>query len=398
MADKAFQISFDGAAADQALYHSAVELMVEESTAAAGRFHLKLNTVLHEDGNWTYLDDDRLALFTRITIKVGFTGGDGHAGDKAVLEPVFDGYVTAVNLNLGSEPGNTFIEVSGMDPSVLMSLEEKTVAWPGLSDSDIAQQIVGAYGLPIQADSTPTVHEPADTTIVQRGSDIQFVRDLAARNGFEFYFETDRDSGQTSAYFRAPRLQDTTQSDLAIQFHGLSNLHGFTARLTGQRPLNVKVSQMDVGSNDEQTAQVDHTGLTKLGATDAQALVGTPLARLVKPREAPAQMLVLGPPTSNATELHTVAQAVRDDAAWVIMANGEINNEAYQAVLRPRRLVLVKGAGKQYSGRYYVTRVVHQLRADGSYTQTFEARRNARDLDGTERFAESGRGLALVGQ
>ena len=41
-------------------------------------------------------------------------------------------------------------------------------------------------------------------------------------------------------------------------------------------------------------------------------------------------MLVLGPPTSDATELQTIAQAVRDEAGWFITAQGEINGDAYQ--------------------------------------------------------------------
>ena len=66
-----------------------------------------------------------------------------------------------------------------------------------------------------------------------------------------------------------------------------------------------------------------------------------------------------------------------------------------EAVLRPRRLVLIKGAGKQYSGKYYVTRVSHELKGDGSYTQRFEARRNARDLDGSEQFGQSQLAVAV---
>ena len=117
--------------------------------------------------------------------------------------PVFDGYVTSVNFDVGSEPGTSRIEVGGMDTSVLMSLEEKIATWKDMSDSDIVQQIVSGYGVAVQADSTATVHQENDTTIVQRGSDIQFVRELALRNGLEFYFETDQDSG--SRYSLLPR-------------------------------------------------------------------------------------------------------------------------------------------------------------------------------------------------
>ena len=72
---------------------------------------------------------------------------------------MFDGYVTSVNFDVGSEPGTSRIEVGGMDTSVLMSLEEKIATWKDMSDSDIVQQIVGGYGVTVQADSTATVHQ-----------------------------------------------------------------------------------------------------------------------------------------------------------------------------------------------------------------------------------------------
>jgi phage protein D len=407
MADKAYQIAFNGNSVENDFYASVVSLTVEENPAAPSIFRLQIATTLQDDGSWSYLDDDRLALFTSVSIKIGFISGGGLAAALGSLlggsdsndgmEPVFDGYITNVDLSLGTAPASTFINISGMDTSVLMSLEEKIATWPDMADSDIAQQIVSQYGVQVQADTTPTVHEENDTTIVQRASDIQFVRDLAQRNGFEFYFETEKASKDSVAHFQAPQLSGTPQQELAIQFGNQSNLRSFSARLTGQRPLNVKSEQMDVKTNNPNTAQVSDTQLDTLGANDANTLIGGPLGSLVTPKDAQAQMLILGPPTSDSTELQTIAQAVRDEAGWFITANGEINSDAYQAVLRPHRLVLVKGAGKAYSGKYYVTRVVHEIKRDGSYSQKFEARRNARDLDGGEQFGGSGLGLPIPG-
>jgi phage protein D len=406
MANKAYQIEFSGTAVDEDFYGDVVLLTVEESTATASTFHLQIGLRLQDDGTWTYLDDDRLALFNTVTVKTGFTDGGGLAaavgsllggGDSNDgLKTVFDGFITNVDVELGSEPDNAFIYVSGMDTSVLMSLEEKIATWPNMADSDIVQQIVAGYGVTVQADTTATVHQEDDTTIVQRATDIQFVRDLAQKNGMEFYFETD-DTGTINAYFRAPQLSDTPQPDLAIQFGDQSNLKRFSAHLSGQRPLNAKAAQMDVSANSPNVAQVSDTQLTKLGDKDANTLIGGPLGSLVTPKDAMAQMLVLGPPTSDATEMQTVVQAVRDEAGWMISASGEINSDAYQSVLRPHRLVLVKGAGTTYSGKYYVTRVVHEMNHEGDYIQRFEARRNALDLDGSEQFGGSGSGLSIPG-
>jgi phage protein D len=411
MADKAYLISFDGTAADHAFYGDVVSLKIEEDVTKATRLTLQLATSIQNDGSWSHLDDDHLALFTAITVKIGFTGGGGLAGALSALasafgagsggddglDPVFDGYITSVYLNLTSEPGGTTFEITAMDTSVLMSLEEKVATWPDMSDSDIVQQIVSGYGVQLQADSTSTVHQENDTTMVQRGTDIQFVRDLALRNGMEFYFETDKTSGDVVAYFQAPQLTDTPQADLAVQFGDSSNLSQFSARLDGQRPLSVKTQQIDVKAGSANPAQVGDSQLSKLGDKDANTLIGDPLGSLVTPQDTQAQMLLLATPTSDATELQTIAQAVRDEAGWFITATGEVNSDAYQAVLRPHRTVLVKGAGKPYSGKYYVTKVTHELKAEGTYTQKFEARRNARDVDGSEQFGGSSLALAIPG-
>ncbi len=411
MPDTAYLIAFDDEAVEEEFYDDVVSLTVDENTATGTSFRLQLATTLQDDGSWMYLEDARLALFTRVSIQIGFSGGSGltgalgdslganGTGGNDGMEPVFDGYITDVEVVLGSEPDSAQIEVSGLDSSVLMSLEEKIATWTDLADSDIVKQIVGGvYGITIQTEATLPVHRKNDTTIVQRGSDLEFVRDLARRNGLEFYFETDKTSAAVIAYFRAPELDGTPQPDLAIQFGDESNLRRFTVRLSGQRPLNVRTEQMDVRAPDRPNrAQVGTMKLAALGEQDADALIGDRLRRLVRPIVALAQVLVLGPPTSDPTELTTLAQAVRNEAGWLITAEGEINGDAYQHALRPRRLVLVKGAGTAYSGKYYVTRVVHVLTGDGEYTQTFEARRNARDLDGSEEFDADDLALPVPG-
>ena len=410
MADKAYRIAFDDEPVDDEFYDSVVSLTVEESTGAPGSFHLRLATSPDDDGVWAYLDDPRFGLYTSVSIQIGFTGGGGlgdvlgaglggvGGGGNDGLEWVFEGYVTAVDVNLDSAPDAAHIDVSGLDASVLLSLEEKIATWKDLADNDIVRQIVdGIYDIEVKADPTPTVHQQNDTTIVQRGSDLQFVRELARRNGREFYFEADNTSGDVVAYFRAPQLAGTPQPDLAIQFGEESNLRRFTARLSGQQPLSVRTEQMDVKTNSPKRAQVGKTQLTALGDQGADALIGDPLGLLVTPKDALAQTLVLGTPTSDPTEMLTLAQSVRDEAGWLVTAQGEINGDAYQRALRPRRLVLVKGAGSTYSGKYYVTRVVHEIDGAGGYTQTFEARRNARDLDGSEAFGDESLAAAIPG-
>ncbi|MEA2689031.1 MAG: hypothetical protein QOD51_1638 [Candidatus Eremiobacteraeota bacterium] len=406
MADKAFEIAFSGTPVEADFYADVISLSVEEGGDEASTAQLRLILRKNSDGSWTHLDDDRFAPFTPMSASIGFTssgglaaalgalgGGSGNDG----LDPVFTGYVTDVEVHIDADPEKSVLDVTCTDTCALLGLEDKIATWPNLSDSDIVTQIVGAYGVDVQADSTSPVHQDDTTTTVQRATDLQFVRMLARRNGLEFYFETDKSSHSVVAFLKAPQLQGTPQPDLAIAFDDASNMSSFTAHVAAQRPLNAKTAQVDVAGGSTNEAQVADASLDKLGATDLDALIGSVISGLATPKDAPAQILVLGAPTSDQGELKAIAQAVRDESDWFIDASGEINSDAYQTVLRPRRLVLVKGAGSQYSGKYYVTHVSHRIAPEGAYTQSFRARRNARDLDGSESFGASALALAVPG-
>src|SRR5215475_10785164 len=151
MADKAYHIAFDDEPVDDSFYDSVVSLTVDESTSAATSFHLRLATSVQDDGSWAYVDDARFALFTPVSIQIGFSGGGGVAdvlgdglgglagGGNDGLEWVFEGYVTGVEVSLDSAPDGGHIDVSGLDACVLLSLEEKIATWKNLADNDIAR-------------------------------------------------------------------------------------------------------------------------------------------------------------------------------------------------------------------------------------------------------------------
>ena len=406
MPDLAYQLLFDGEAAEDELYADVLELVIDERAADATTVQLKLATTLDEDGEWTYLSDDRLALFAPVAVSLGYEEGSGiagaiggllGAGGNEGVTPLFAGHVAGVDVSLGSSPGQTTLTVSLVDASLLMGLEEKVAVWRDLSDGEVIERIVADYADSTDVDTTETVHQENDYVLVQRGTDLQFVRMLARRNGLEFAFAVDPDSGDVVATCKTPQLDDAPQPALAIQFGDESNLTSFAVRVDGRRPLSVKVVQTDIRGKSPIEAQVADASLTPLGADDLASLARGSIESLASPAQAASQLLLLGAPSSNATELETFALAARDEAGWFMTATGEINCDAYGAVLRPRGTVLVKGAGDRFSGAYYVVRVTHTLTSDGRYAQRFEARRNARGLDGSELFDGDDLALALPG-
>jgi uncharacterized protein len=406
MATKAFQVAFDGDPAGDDLYGDIREVEVEETVEGPSTFRLTIGIVQDASGAWSHIDDDVLSLFTRITVSLGFLAAPGGAGNGAAvggfpgaspagLEPLIDGYITQVDLCLGATATDAWLEVQGMDAGVLLGLEEKARAWPNMADSDIVQQVVSGYALQVDAQDTTPVRQDTETLVLQRGSDAQLARQLAARNGYLFYFARQRGEQRATCHFGPPKLDGTPQASLAAQVGEDSNLVSLQVSMTGVRPLAVTARQVDARSKEDAEGTAQGSQLRSLGQEGLSDLVAGKLGQLVTPQDSQAGMLLLAQPSADPTELAAVTQAVRDTSEWLIMAHGEINSDAYGAVLRAGRLVPIRGAGKEYSGNYFVTRVRHLMQSTGVYRQLFTARRNARSVDGSEQFGGGAAGLGV---
>ena len=76
---------------------------------------------------------------------------------------------------------------------------------------------------------------------------------------------------------------------------------------------------------------------------------------------------------AQAGEVQRYAQAVVDRSSWSIVAEGELNTVAYGGVLKAKQPVMVRGVGQQFSGRYYVERVLHTIAGDGLHAAVHPA-------------------------
>ena len=107
----------------------------------------------------------------------------------------------------------------------------------------------------------------------------------------------------------------------------------------------------------------------------------------------PALNRIIPPPitrpaaTDAASPAEAQAQAFAraSSSSRAITANGEVDGLKYSRALLAGLPVLVRGAGRQNSGLYYVQSVTHRISRD-NYTQTFSAWRNAVGLTGAEVF------------
>lgn len=367
MANESFVLEIGG---DEAvdLYDDLVTLEIEQCHELPATFRLTL--ALHklpEDGSWAHVDDERLRVWSRVAVRLGFDGG--------ARDEIFSGYVTRATPRFSAEEDECVLEVAGIDSSVLMDREEKLKDWPGKKDSDIAREIFGLYGFVPVVDDTEVVHDERLSTVIQRETDLQFLQRLARRNGMHCYVE-----GET-AYFRAVPADDAPQPVLAAHFGDETNLIEFTSTVDALRPANVAMYQVDRFSKEVLSAGAESPAREPLGRLDPAALLpsGVDPARVVVARNA----------ATGVPEMTALCDGLFRQGAWLVEGEGEIDAAAYEHVLRARELVTIKGIGETHSGVYYVCFVRHVLTCDG-YSQFFRVKRDALLPTGDEEWSGGG--------
>src|SRR6266403_3674850 len=172
-----FQLLMDGTAAAD-LYPEIASLEVEESADMPGAIQITLPVDRSDNGDLTFVSDSRFRPFANLAVVATPEGKSD--------ECIFDGYVLSHKLHLDKGTTASKLEVWGQDASWLMNLEEKIKEWIDVTDANVANSIFEDYDITPSSENTQD-DSPAHTedghSLMQRGSDIQFLRGLARRNG-----------------------------------------------------------------------------------------------------------------------------------------------------------------------------------------------------------------------
>jgi phage protein D len=344
-----------------------LELEIDDDLAAI--CHLVLPLLQATDGTWGLLDDERLQVWKQLTIQIGFDDPP---------EDLFTGYITQIRPQLPTDLGQCRVELWALDTSVLLDREDKLKDWPDKKDSDIATEIFESYGLTAQVEVTEISHDSEVSTIIQRETDMQFLRRLALRNGFECFV-----AGGTG-YFQAPALDDEPQPMLAAHGQDDTNLLDIAFEINALAPSNITMTQIDHSTKEIVQAVVE--------SSDRRALGQIGSAGLLQGGVSAAQVQVARAVATGLPEMTTLCQGLFQRGDRFVTASGEIAANAYGHVLSPRATVTIKGVGETYSGVYYVTHVSHRLSVAG-YTQHFKAVRNGLRPTGSEDFGGGAGGL-----
>lgn len=315
-------------------------------------------------------------LNTLFLIAVGNNTSPGTPPLRVVLivtlggrpQPLFDGVLTNVEVQAGQnrQPGS--ITITGEDLTKVMDLIDFSgMPYPAMPIEARVALICAKYAafgiipLPIPSFFTD-VPIPIERIPAQQGTDLAYIRQLAEEVGHVFYIEPGEVPLTNIAYFGPEIKVGPPQPALNIDMDAHTNVESLNFSFDptkGVLPVVFIQNQMT-----RVPIPIPIPNLNPL--QPPLGVLSTPLANIKMMKDTakmnPMQAISAG-----------LAEAKKSQDA--VTATGSLDVLRYGRILRPRKLVGVRGAGVAYDGLYYVSSVTSTL-ARGKFTQSFNLSRN----------------------
>jgi hypothetical protein len=381
-----YQLLLNGQAADTGLSTAIVSLEVEESLDLPGAVLLTLPVNRSEAGDLTYVSDSRFQPMVNLAVVVTpapgsaagspapslggaaaalGVGGSGSPGAQCI----FDGYILSHKLHLETGTTNSTLSVWGQDASWLMNLQENVKEWVDVTDADVANTIFGDYGITPSSDNldedSPS-HAESGHSLMQRGTDIQFLRTLARRNGKFCRVACADQPGNRIGYFATPKLDGDPAAVLSLNDVQSWTVSALDLSWDATLPTAVIARQALFSDSDEDgvSADLSDSGLKLLASRGLAAFTGKPMT------------VMLTAPVDDAGELTLRARSLLREGGWFVRCEGEADIARLGVVLRAGAIASLSDIGPLHSGSYLVWSVRHTITRE-AHKMKFVLVRNA---------------------
>jgi hypothetical protein len=356
MALAEFRVYLNDAAATEEQLDLFREIRVDQAIGVAAEAELDIDLALDDQGTWSTIEEPFAQPFQRIRVEVKLGDGD--------FAPLIDGPIVAQRFELDAGPGESSMTLVVHDDSVLLNQAETVQLFEDMAAHEIAEALFGEFDLEPEVDSVPNAGSAYTRYVVQRGTAMQLLRDLARRHGMFVYVKPGETPGHSVGVFATPSLQAGDAPELLLLGED-RNIHRFTADFDALQPLTARAGSVRISDKTVVTSEVDAPAQVSLGDDGAHAVVDSPgTSLLARTRE-------------EQNDLDAATTAAVDLSAFAYTATAEIDANDYNTVLSPHQVISVAGPGGQLGGLYLISRVHHVIN-DGSYVQTLTLKRNAR--------------------
>jgi hypothetical protein len=309
--------------------------------------------------DYRLLQHPQLRAFNRVIMVVLF---------GASPRVLMDGVITNRQFSPGAQPGTATLTLTGEDVSVMMDLKKQRVDHPAQSEALIALKLIGTYahyGLVPMVVPPFSLDQPLPTerTPAQQGTDLEYLKTMGQRFGYVFYIDPGPLPGANLAYWGPPIRIGLPQRALSVNVGPETNVDSISFTENAMAPTIVRDSVQDRLTNRKLPV------VTFIG-TRMPPLASKPALPFQLPNVRTA-LLEQNTGGLNVLQAYARAQGITDKSLdSVVTAQGELNALRYGALLRPRALVGVRGAGFTHDGFYYVKSVSHTI-GKGQYKQKF---------------------------
>jgi hypothetical protein len=276
---------------------------------------------------------------------------------------LIDGFITQREANPGDAPGTATLTVTGEDIRVMMDVEERAVNHFGLSPDirvlTILTQYARYFGLPprILPARFGRIPNPREHIPVQSTTDLQYVQSLARDHAHVFYVEPGDAPNTNYAYWGPPIRVSQPQPALNVNMGPDSNAR-IRFAYDSLKPESVDGAALDPLLRILEPVIAQAAGGSRLASKGAREFQRGILRK----------RLARNPSGRGILDALNFGNAAAERSNNPLTATAEVDMAAYGHVLKPRRLVGVRGAGRQLDGLYYVKRVTHAIRR-GAYQQ-----------------------------
>jgi hypothetical protein len=281
---------------------------------------------------------------------------------------LIDGVMTNHEVGTDQQNGYTTLTIIGEDLTRVMDyVDFSGFPFPAMpAEAQVALILLkyAAFGvIPMVIPSVLIdVPMPFDRIPHQTGTDLEHVRALAEQVGYVFYMEPGPAVGSSIAYWGPQIKVGEAQPALAVDADASTNVDSLSFSFDNeQKRMPVLMIQPSFSKVPIPIPVPDVTPLD-------------PPLGLVPPIPKHFEMID-GSAKLSAVRAALIALAKVSQSADAVSASGTLDVMRYGRVLKPRKLVGVRGAGTAFDGLWYVRSVTHELKR-GEYKQSFSLARN----------------------
>ena len=332
-----------------------LQISVEESLHLPGMFMLVIhNSYLpgrSHDEPWRHEKYFKIGD----KLKLGFAASTTEAsvfGEEAE-EYLIDGEITGIEVHFTNK-SEAHIVVRGYDVSHRLHRGRYNRSFLNETDSDIVRKVASEVG--IKLGKVDDSGEPHDYVFQENQTNMEFLRERAARIGFELFIQDNK------LNFRKP------ESNAYLSLKWLRDINSFSTRVTSAE----QVSAVEVRSWDySQKKLIASTVRSEKLITETGNGKGSSTSTEFNLNNKPPKMTVVDQPVFKTKEAETMAQSLCNELGGEFIyadAKAEGNPK-----IRPGKVINLEEMGDRYSGKYYVTETRH-FYSQRVYTTDFSVR------------------------